>query len=211
MNETEIKQNEDKFKKYCKEYIERDGLDKLLAYLDSTDFFTAPSSSNFHLNETGGLCLHSLNVFETAKAIYEEIIEPKIVAGSSPFTEIVPIESIAISALFHDLCKTKIYKQTERWKKDENGRWMSYPGYEISDDFPFGHGEKSCLIIGWFMRLKQDELLAIRWHMGMFEMTESGTSTRFAYRAAMGKSPLVSILQAADLLSANCMEKTTTF
>ena len=75
--------------------------------------------------------------------------------------------------------------------------------------FPFGHGEKSCLILSWFIRLKQDELLAIRWHMGMFEMTEQGSSTRFSYRAAMEKSPLVTLLQAADMLAANTLEKTT--
>lgn len=58
------------------------------------------------------------------------------------------------------------------------------------------------------MRLKQEELLAIRWHMGMFEMTEQGSSTRYAYRSAMEKSPLVTILQTADMLTAGCLEKT---
>ena len=93
-------------------------------------------------------------------------------------------------------------------EKDEQGRWVSYPGYEIKDNFPFGHGEKSCIILGWFMKLRQDELLAIRWHMGMFEVTEVGSSTRIAYREAMGRSPLVSMLQTADMLASNCLEKT---
>ena len=78
----------------------------------------------------------------------------------------------------------------------------------MKDDFPFGHGEKSCLMLGWFMRLRLEELLAIRWHMGMFEMTENGTSTKSAYRTAMEKSPLVSLLQCADMISANCLENT---
>ena len=81
----------------------------------------------------------------------------------------------------------------------------------MKDDFPFGHGEKSCIILSSFLRLKQDELLAIRWHMGMFEMTEQGSSTRFAFRAAMEKSPLVSLLHTADMLASNCLEKTTTY
>lgn len=114
---------------------------------------------------------------------------------------------MAIATLFHDLCKTKIYRKTERWRKNAEGRWESYSGYEIQDEFPFGHGEKSCIILGWFLRLKQDELLAIRWHMGMFEMGEQGSNTRFAFRSSLERSPLVVVLHTADMLSANLLEK----
>lgn len=205
-----MKDNKALFLQLCRDNIQRDGLEELLDYIENkTDFFTAPSSTSFHLNEDGGLCRHSINVFQTAMKINSEIVAPAIESGVSPFAKPVSTESIAIAALFHDICKTKIYHKTERWKKDETGRWISYPGYEIQDEFPFGHGEKSCVILGWFMRLRQDELLAIRWHMGMFDMAEPGSSSRFAYRAAMDRSPLVSLLQCADLLSSNCLEVTT--
>lgn len=210
MTPQEIKTNKELFITACREHIQRDGIDRLLDYLEkATDFYTAPSSTTFHLNEDGGLCRHSLNVYETAVKLYETVVRPAIEAGTSPFTEPLSGESIAIAALLHDVCKTKIYHKTEKWKKDGQGRWVSYTGYEIQDDFPFGHGEKSCVILSWFMRLKSDELLAIRWHMGMFEMTEQGSSTRFAYRNAMGRSPLVSLLQCADMLASNCLEQTT--
>ncbi|HRF85472.1 MAG TPA: HD domain-containing protein [Alloprevotella sp.] len=209
MNANKIKENKEKFLFYCRENIHREGLSDLLDYLDSTDFYTAPSSASFHLNEDGGLCLHSINVFETAKTLYENLLLPKLKNGETNFSEEISMESIAVSSLFHDVCKTKLYHKTEKWKKDKNGRWMTYPGYEIVDEFPFGHGEKSCLILSWFIRLKQEELLAIRWHMGMFEMTEQGSGTRFSYRAAMEKSPLVTLLQSADMLAANTLEKTT--
>lgn len=211
MYELEISKNREEFISLCKEHIKREGIDNLLSYLDTTDFFTAPSSTNFHLNEEGGLCKHSLNVYKTACNIYENIILKAIENNEAAFNERIPHESIAIATLFHDLCKTKIYHKTEKWKKDEAGRWVSYPGYEVQDDFPFGHGEKSCLMLNWFIRLKQEELLAIRWHMGMFEMTEQGSGTRFSYRAAMEKSPLVSLLQAADLIASNCLEVTTKY
>ncbi len=210
MTPQEIDQNKQEFLQICREQIKREGIEQLLAYLENkTDFFTAPSSTTFHLNEDGGLCRHSLNVYAVARQISDGIVSPAVFRGDSPFTEDVSAESLAIAALFHDLCKTKIYQKVEKWKKDEAGRWVTYPGYEIKDEFPFGHGEKSCIIISSFMRLRQEELLAIRWHMGMFEMTEQGSSTRFAYRSAAERSPLVTILQAADLLSANCIEKTT--
>jgi hypothetical protein len=204
-----IEQNKQDFINICREQISRPGLDKLLEYLEDSDFYTAPSSTLFHLNEEGGLCKHSMNVYHTAIKIYESTILPAILSGNSPFKEEISKESIAIATLFHDLCKTKIYHKSEKWRKDESGRWVSYIGYELKDEFPFGHGEKSCLMIGWFMRLKLEELLAIRWHMGMFEMTENGTSTKAAYRVAMDKSPLVSLVQCADMISANCLEITT--
>lgn len=208
MTQEQIAENRMIFEKYCKEYIHREGIDRLMAYINTTDFYTAPSSASYHLNEDGGLCKHSINVFEIAMKLYETVVKPAILSGVSLFTEELSAESIAIAALFHDLCKTKFYQKTEKWKKDEQNRWVTYPGYEIADEFPFGHGEKSCLILGWFIRLRQEELLAIRWHMGMFEMTEQGSGTRCAYRAAMEKSPLVALLQSADMLAANCFEKT---
>lgn len=211
MKEDVLRENKQIFMDLCRKYIKRDGIENLLSYLESSDFFVAPSSMGFHLNEDGGLCKHSMNVFNVAMQIYQTTIMPQIKAGDSPFTEEISEESIAITALFHDLCKVNIYHKSERWKKDEHGKWMSYDGYELKDNFPFGHGEKSCIIIHWYMKLKQEELLAIRWHMGMFEMTEQGSGTRYAFRDAMGKSPLVSLLQASDLIASNCIEQTTTF
>lgn len=211
MTPLEINQNKERFVQLCHRHIKREGLDKLLAYLDSSDFYTAPSSTNFHLNEDGGLCLHSINVFETLCKLYDNIAVPVITGGEGPFTEELSMESLAIVGLFHDLCKVKLYKKKERWKKDEQNKWVSYLGFEVKDDFPFGHGEKSCLMIGWYMRLRPEEMLAIRWHMGMYDMGENGSPQRFAMYAATEKSPLVILLQAADMLASKLMEKTTTF
>lgn len=211
MTEQQIAANKQRFIDLCNEHIHREGLDKVLAYLEKSDFYTAPSSTRFHLNEDGGLCLHSMNVFEAACKIYNEMAKPAIVNGTSPFTEEVSMESIAIATLFHDLCKIKLYHKTERWKKDDKNRWVSYPGYEVKDDFPLGHGEKSCLMLSWYMRLKPEEMLAIRWHMGMFDMGESGTPLRMSFFSATDKSPLVSIVHAADFLTSNLWEKSTVY
>ncbi len=211
MTEQQMAANKQRFMELCNEHIHRDGLDKVLAYLEKSDFYIAPSSSRFHLNEDGGLCLHSINVFEAACKIYNEMAKPAIMDGTSPFTEEVSMESIAIATLFHDLCKIKLYHKADRWKKDEHNRWVTYPGYEVKDDFPLGHGEKSCLMLSWYMRLKPEEMLAIRWHMGMFDMGESGSSLRRSFYAATEKSALVSIVHSADFLVSNLWEKTTTY
>ncbi len=209
MTEQEIAQARTDFFGLCHRHIQRPGIDALLDYLDSkTDFFTAPGSTRFHLNEAGGLCRHSINVYETLTAFYHSAVLPAIHAGTSPFADEIPEESLAIVGLFHDTCKANYYHAVERWRKDEAGRWESYAGYEVQDTFPYGHGEKSCLILNWFLRLHQDELLAIRWHMGLFEMPEPTSSGRSSYRTAMGMSPLVSLLQAADMVASNCLEAT---
>ena len=45
-------------------HITRPGADKLLQWLESTDFFTAPASTRFHLAREGGLLEHSLHVYD---------------------------------------------------------------------------------------------------------------------------------------------------
>ena len=49
------------------EVIKRKGIDKLLEYLETTDFFTAPASTAFHGAHERGLVLHSLSVYDVAK------------------------------------------------------------------------------------------------------------------------------------------------
>lgn len=212
MTKEQINENKQRFIDLCRQHIQREGIEQVLEYLmEKTDFFEAPSSSMFHLNEDGGLCQHSLNVFDTACKVYESVAKPAIESGNSPFVKEVSLESIAIATLFHDICKVKFYYKKEKWKKDNVGKWHSFMGYEVKDDFPYGHGEKSCLMLNWYMRLTMDEMLAIRWHMGMFDVAESGSSQRMAFYNATDKSPLVSIVHAADFLSSKLLEKTTTF
>ena len=59
-----IEENKEEFLRIARENINRDGIEELLKFLESTDFFTAPCSTKFHLSEKGGLCQHSLNVYD---------------------------------------------------------------------------------------------------------------------------------------------------
>ena len=102
---------------------------------------------------TGGLCMHSLNVYH---ALHDGF-----------FTEGESEESYAICALLHDLCKANYYKKgTRNVKNDATGQWEKVPSYSVEDLFPYGHGEKSVFLIERFMKLKVEEAVAIRWHMG---------------------------------------------
>ena len=159
-----------------------------------TDFFTAPSSTTYHGNFIEGLLQHSVNVLEFALHNFNMLVKKK------PEFEYLR-ESLIISALLHDVCKTNQYKITEKWTKDDNNKWKSYQGYEVDDKFPLGHGEKSVFLISRHLKLTEEEALAIRWHMGSFEVsTIIPGMTKAAYDKAYER-PLVVILHVADLMA----------
>ena len=145
-------------------YVQRPDIGDLVSYLETeTDYFTSPASVQQHGNYAGGLIEHSLSVLEFALNSYNWIIKKK------PEYEYLK-ESIIICSLFHDVCKTNSYETGEKWTKDAEGKWKSYIGLTFKNDFPFGHGEKSVLMISQHFKLTPAEMLAIRWHMGVIDV-----------------------------------------
>lgn len=165
--------------------------EKFLSYLSTSDFYYAPASTIYHDNFVGGLFSHSLRVFKALAGIN------KMLESREKYTA----ETCFYVAFGHDVCKIDFYQSKERFRKDKNDRWEKYLGYEVVDKFPFGHGEKSALIMSKYVDLKQDELLAIRWHMGAFDGAVRETTGSYAYSNAQSQSPLVAMLHTADLLS----------
>ncbi len=200
---------------YLMSKVERQGKDQLMDYIkNKTDFYTAPASTRFHLACEGGLLQHSLNVYHCLDAKRESSIWSKYLADISE-------ESFIIMALLHDLCKVNFYvkgfknqktydeekvKAAETWqvKHDDNGDfiWESVAFYEVKDTMPLGHGEKSVMMINCFMKLKAQEIFAIRWHMGF---SEPATSYK-ALGDAMEKYPIVLALHEADLEASKLLE-----
>lgn len=207
MTDIEIQKNRKIFLDVCNNYIHREGLLALLEYLNcKTDFFTAPASVARHLDEPGGLCQHSLNVFETLMRINKSTMEPYVFSDDNACFDPIPEESLAIVGLFHDIWKCNRYKPCNKRRKNHLGNWESYPGYEEEDDFPYGHGEKSNLILSHYLKLHRAELLAIRWHRGAFEAGEAGSQMRKAYYEACRRFALVPLLQCADMISTLCID-----
>ena len=185
----------EEFIQIYQENIKREGSAELLEWLQKTDFFTAPASTKFHGACEQGLVMHSISVFKT---LVEKHFDP----------ETDNMESFAICALLHDLCKAEFYKvSTRNVKNDETGKWEKVPYYAVEDKFPFGHGEKSVFLIERFIRLKPAEAVAIRWHMGGFDEAARGGS--FAISVAYEKYPLAIKLHLADLESTYLREKHT--
>lgn len=177
--------NEERFKEIYTSQITRPGAADLLAWLDGTDFFTAPASTKYHGAYPGGLAEHSLNVYYA------------LIGG--PFVKDFTQETRAVCALLHDLCKIDYYAVDYKNQKNAAGEWVKAPFYTVKDRFPFGHGEKSVFLIQRYMKLAEPEALAIRWHMGAYDDAARGGSRTLS--AAMARTPLVLALHTADMIA----------
>ena len=187
--------------------IKRPGAEKLLEYLESSDFYTAPASTRFHSCHEGGLLEHSINVCDCLIKKRDNPIWKDILCEIST-------ESLLICSLLHDVCKIDYYVQEWKNKKvysetgskqDAQGRydWQTVPGYTVDEKLPYGHGEKSVYIINGFMRLNREESLAIRFHMGFTEPKEMWG----ALGKAIEQFPLVLALHEADLEATYLLEE----
>ncbi len=167
--------NKERFIDIFTNNVKREGADKLLDFLEKSDFFTAPASARFHNSFEGGLLEHSLNVYDALKG-YINSPRMKETYGFT-YSE----ESIAIVALLHDLCKIGVYKKGFRNVKDESGAWKRVDTFEYDDQLPYGHGEKSVYIITGYMRLTREEAFAIRYHMGYSSEREDPRNVSLAF------------------------------
>jgi len=84
--------------------VNRPGIEDLIKFLQESDFFIAPCSTNHHLACPGGLARHSLNVYG--------VLHGKIDLFSDRNCNLsIFEESVIVTALGHDLCKVNFYKE----------------------------------------------------------------------------------------------------
>lgn len=184
--------------------VQRPGMDKLLEYIQKSDFYKAPASTKYHLAAPGGLLQHSLNVLDALRGLlswrsdgaWEYRAAGKVV-------DAIPDDSVIMMALLHDICKTHFYGTSTRNQKNDNtGKWEKVPFYTVNDMMPLGHGPKSAMIIKQYTTLTSQEMYAIWHHMGRTGDYEND--------AAVGKSiemyPAVLALQTADMMASRFME-----
>ncbi|BDF73044.1 hypothetical protein CE91St41_40280 [Oscillospiraceae bacterium] len=179
----------EEFIELYREHIHREGADALLDYLENkSDFFSAPASAKFHGSYAGGLCDHSVNVYHCLTDYLERTRVQELYGLE------YPPESVAVSALLHDVCKIGCYKAGSRNVKGPDGKWQAVPTFFYEDKLPYGHGEKSVYILSGFMRLTREEAMAIRWHMGF-----SGNEDSRLVGQALQQYPLAFALSVADM------------
>lgn len=185
----------------------RPGIENVIKDIDELGFFEAPASTRHHLNVAGGLVQHSLNTYKVALSVFEGLLK------IDPLLEKeIPRERIIVASLLHDVCKSDIYVRTVRKYKSKIGTWEDVEAYKTSyKNFPMGHGEKSVvMLLCSGLELYEDEMLAIRWHMGPWGLNLNSDEEKRNYDIARKLHPLVTIIQTADNLAAALIERTGT-
>jgi hypothetical protein len=172
---TAAKTREGYFRNIVAIHVLRDGVKELLAWLTERKFFTERASKTRHNSKEGGLVKHSLDVyynFRTKIAQYDLN---------------VPLHSAVVASLFHDLCKLGTYRTDHI-----TGELITV------DQEPFGHGEKSVILLQKFIKLSDQEIALIRWHMGRFEAGDDRSYERKSWRSAIAQYPEIVAFHCAD-------------
>lgn len=96
----DVQQNRDNINEALQLVEVTDGrsVKKLCDFLKESDFYVAPAAAYNHLAVEGGLAQHSLNVMNAMNAI-----------SQSNKIDTIPMPSIIIAGLLHDLCKIGTY------------------------------------------------------------------------------------------------------
>ena len=156
----------------------RQGFGDFVEWLEDTDFFEAPASSKYHGSSEGMLCRHSLNVHYRMQSRQAECNA----RGIRP-------ESCIVAPLLHDICKVNFYVKDGEKYKYNNNLWL-----------PVGHGERSVMLIQQHMTLTEEEMVAIRWHMGAYDDAAKGGSRTLS--EVFKKYPLALMLHLSDMEAA---------
>lgn len=192
--------------------IDRQGanIDKLIKKLENSDFFTAPASTKYHGSFEGGLCAHSLDVYDNLCKLVDMYKDTSINNIEDDF----PKESLIIVALLHDMSKMNFYTTTFRNKKvykengskrDEGGRfdWEVEKGYAVipeEERFIYGnHEQTSEFMVRQYIPLTHIESAAILHHH--FSMSNDCVPIGVT-GSIMQRYPLALLLHTADMLAA---------
>ena len=184
--------------------------------VEKSDFFTAPASTKYNLAEEGGLCAHTLNVFNrlmsTFKKEYMSIEPDAEIEDVTAFCDALCVDycGIALVSLCFSLYKCNTYKKYIKNEKiysdigskhDALGRydWIEKSAYTWEPDFYYGRGAKSVFILQCFLHdVSIDEAMAIRYHLyGNENMSICGIDANIYDVAYANK--LVALLHIADL------------
>lgn len=166
-------------------------LDNMLKWIHNTDFYSTPASTRFHGAYREGLLEHTLIVAQKAIEL----------SNIPTFKFKVNIEDAVLIALVHDWCKIGLYESyLKNIKNPDTGIWEQKEAYKVADNpmSCYGHGVSSLILAQKFFKLSTEEALAIRWHMGEYNVADNEMND---LHQANETYPLVQLIQFADRLS----------
>lgn len=150
------------------------------SYLLERGFFRSPASTKYHGAYEGGLFDHCFMVMNFLVELSAKN-DLRWKRAESPF----------IVGMFHDLCKIDQYRP---FMNGESVGWE----YNLNTDFK-GHGDKSIILLSQLMKLTEEEIMCIRYHMGAFVEKDEWRD----YTGAVHKYPNVLWTHHADMLASH--------
>ncbi len=185
--------------------IRREGMDKLLAWMEENGFYQMPCSGGNHLAKEGGLAEHSLNVLGIMQDMSFLLCNGR--DGLSKEDQ----DAIYICALLHDLGKCGDYgkpgyipnmlkgRATKANPEPEPYQSPSKP-FKVNDELSaVDHEIRSVKIASKYISLTEEEELAILWHNGLYG--------NFKYQISGKETPLYLLLHFADMWASRVTEK----
>ena len=153
---------------------------EFIDYLKESGFFIKPAAIKHHGNYQGGLFDHSLMVAQSLMNM-TNAMDIKWQNPRSPF----------VVGMFHDLCKVDDYTKSNLLSSG----W----DYNQNKVLP-GHGDKSIIMLSQFLKLTEEELLCIRFHMGAYQ-----TDDWNSYDKAIRKYETVLWTHTADMYASKVL------
>ena len=182
----------------------RENIEYVIEDLETFGFFEAPASVRNHLNVPGGLVEHSLKVYDAAMMLREGILKRR-----PDLAQQLPVDAVTLASLLHDVCKANIYRLVTHKRKKEIGMWEEVQEYVVNySQLPIGHGEKSVvMLLRMGLDLEDDEICAIRWHMGPWAVDTTAIEQDKSYRQSIVNSPLLPLIHTADTVASQIFER----
>lgn len=193
----------------------------LIKWLEASDFFIAPATTRYHGSYDGGLCAHSLCVYENLVKLsnmfalipekkWEVDEEGKYIPESAHVVmqSIYSEDTLKIVALMHDIGKANHFTTFMRNVKNEDtGKWEQRKEFKIreaGERFIYGnHEQNSEFITHSFFPLSVEESSAILNHLGGMGADSSQNIIPTIYT----KYSLALLLHMADLVACYIDEK----
>ena len=167
----------------------RDNIKELIECMEDGGFYESPCSGAHHLAEPGGLLEHSLNVLTLARDL------------ARAWESAIPEESIAISALLHDLGKMGDHGKpnyAENYLKD-GSRSSAKPYITNTNLVYIPHEVRSVMIAERYIYLSEEEERAILWHNGLYGQFRNDITGK--------ETELYMIIHFADMWASRITEK----
>ena len=201
--------------------IKDSNIEGLIRWLEKSDFFVAPASTKYHGSFAGGLCAHSLRVYDNLVRLAEMfavVADQKweVDEEEKPIPESVHMverpqysdDSLKVVALMHDIGKANYFTTYMRNVKNETtGKWEQVEEFKVKDAeerFIYGnHEQNSEFMAHAFFPLSVEESSAILNHLGGM----GADSAQMIIPTIYTKYTLALLLHMADLIACYIDEK----